>query len=110
MDKMNLSKHISHQFNEEMENIRNKVLMMGGLVEEQLIDGLDALINLDEKLGQKVADSDHRINQLEIEIDEECTQMIALRHPAASDLRVGDDYFKNYHRFRAHRRSSRKTG
>ncbi len=88
MDKLSLGKHISHQFNMELEDVQNKVMHMGGLVEKQLQDGLTALLNADIELGEQVAISDFKINALEVEIDEECNHIIAKRQPAASDLRV----------------------
>lgn len=88
MDKLNLDQHISHQFNKELEDIRNKVLKMGGLVEQQVNDGLTALLEADHDLATEVAQKDFEVNKLEVEIDEECTQVLARRQPAASDLRL----------------------
>ncbi|MCG9696894.1 phosphate signaling complex protein PhoU [Shewanella sp. Isolate11] len=88
MDNMNLNKHISGQFNAELDDIRHRVLAMGGLVERQLEQSLDALGNLDAELAQKVIDGDHKVNGMEVSIDEECTRIIAKRQPAASDLRL----------------------
>ncbi|MGI2110952.1 phosphate signaling complex protein PhoU [Shewanella frigidimarina] len=88
MEKMNLSKHISGQFNAELDDIRNRVLAMGGLVERQLEQALDALATLDSELAQQVIEGDHRVNGMEVAIDEECTRIIAKRQPAASDLRL----------------------
>jgi len=88
MDKLHLDQHISHQFNLELEEIRNKVLKMGGMVEQQVANGLTALLEGDGDLGSKVAQSDFEVNALEVEIDEECTQVLARRQPAASDLRL----------------------
>ena len=88
MDKINVSKHISGKFNEELEAVRNKVLAMGGLVEQQLRDALVAIETSDQELAQKVLQSDHKINALEVQIDEACVQIIAKRQPAASDLRL----------------------
>ncbi|GAA0784082.1 MULTISPECIES: phosphate signaling complex protein PhoU [Pseudomonadati] len=88
MEKMNLNKHISGQFNAELDDIRNRVLAMGGLVERQLEQALDALAGLDAELARTVIDGDHKVNGMEVAIDEECTRIIAKRQPAASDLRL----------------------
>lgn len=88
MDKLNMGRHISGQFNDELEEVRNRVLTMGGLVEQQLQDALLAIQKSDVELAEKVLSSDHKVNALEIQIDEECVQIIAKRQPAASDLRL----------------------
>ena len=88
MDNISLNKHISGQFNAELEDIRNRVLAMGGLVERQLEQSLDALSTLDAELAQKIIEGDHKVNGMEVSIDEECTRIIAKRQPAASDLRL----------------------
>jgi len=86
MDK--LGQHISQQFDEELEDIRNRVMQMGGIVEQQLSDAVKALTDRDEALAEVVLTSDYKVNALEVQIDEECTQIIAKRQPAASDLRL----------------------
>ena len=88
MDNLNLGQHISRQFNEELEDIRTKVLQMGGIVEEQLGRAVKALVEGDTKLAKQVVTDDYRVNALEVEIDEECTRIVARRQPAASDLRL----------------------
>ena len=88
MDDLHLGHHISQQFNEELEDIRNKVLQMGGIVEEQLGRAMQALIEGDTRLAKNVVTDDYRVNALEVEIDEECTRIVARRQPAASDLRL----------------------
>ena len=88
MDKLNLSKHISSQFNDELEQIRNHVMSMGGLIERQLYDALAAIANNDSELAQRVIENDLQVNDWELQIDKECTRMIAKRQPAASDLRL----------------------
>ncbi len=82
------TRHISQQFNEEIETLRNRVMKMGGLVEQQINRSVDALRNLDIKLARKVIEKDHKVNAMEVRIDEECAQMLALRQPTASDLRM----------------------
>lgn len=88
MDKLNLDHHISQQFNEELEKIRNHVMTMGGMVEQQIADAVRALVEGDSELGQRVVRDDHKVNNLEIVIDEECSRILARRQPAASDLRL----------------------
>ena len=84
----NLSKHISGKFNQDLENVRNHVLAMGGLVEQQLNSALDAVASGDSELAKKVEKDDYKVNAMEVSIDEECTRIIAKRQPAASDLRL----------------------
>ena len=84
----NLNKHISGRFNEELENVRNHVLSMGGLVEQQLNLALDAVSSIDAEKARRVSENDYKVNAMEVNIDEECTRIIAKRQPAASDLRL----------------------
>ncbi len=88
MDNLNLKRHISGQFNTELENIRNHVLLMGGLVEKQLSDAISAISTLDVALAEQVIKNDRKVNSFEVTIDEECTRIIAKRQPAAGDLRL----------------------
>jgi phosphate transport system protein len=88
MDKKHLSEHISSQFNDEIESIRERVLAMGGLVEEQLANAVTALVDSKGELGQEVAKADYRVNAAEVSIDEECNLILARRQPAATDLRL----------------------
>jgi phosphate transport system protein len=85
---LNINKHISASFNEELEQIRNDVLKMGGLVEQQLTNALNAVNNSDQDLARRVLETDYLVNRMEVQIDEACTRIIAKRQPAASDLRL----------------------
>lgn len=88
MDKPIMGHHISKQFNTELDDVRNRVLTMGGLVEQQLEDAMRSLISGDVDLATVVTTRDFQVNALEVAIDEECTQIIARRQPTASDLRL----------------------
>lgn len=83
-----LPQHISQQFQHELEDLRSRVLEMGGLVEQQLAQALEALAKYDMVLAEAVASSDYKVNTMEVALDEECTEIIARRQPAASDLRL----------------------
>lgn len=88
MDKSSFTRHISEQYNEELRNILTGVMEMGGLVERQLADATTALVEADSGLGEKVVTSDYQINRLEVQLDENCTHVLARRQPTASDLRL----------------------
>jgi phosphate transport system protein len=83
-----MSEHTYKQYDTELESVRAKVLQMGGLVEQQIVDALQALVHADPKLADEVIANDHRVNALEVSIDEDCSHIIARRQPAASDLRM----------------------
>lgn len=87
MESYKLGKHISQQFDQELEDVRNRVLVMGGLVEEMLQKAVAPLLGNEEQIEQLEA-QDHKINQFEIEIDEFCGQILARRQPTARDLRL----------------------
>lgn len=88
MDKLHLGQHISRQFNQELEAVRSSVMRMGGIVEEQLEKAIRALVDGNAELAEEVVSNDYQVNALEVEIDEECTRIVARRQPAASDLRL----------------------
>lgn len=88
MDNNKIKQHISRQFNEEMEDIRNKVLAMGGLVEQQVDLATKAFMGYDMESAEKVVQQDQLVNELEKNIDHECTEIMAKRQPAAFDLRM----------------------
>jgi phosphate transport system protein len=85
---MPTTEHTSKQFDSELEAVRARVLQMGGLVESQIQLALEALISGDVELMNRVIGDDHRVNAMEVEIDESCNQIIARRQPAAGDLRM----------------------
>ena len=87
MDSYKIGKHISHQFDQELEDIRNRVLVMGGMVEELLQKAVAPLMSGNEEFD-KVTTQDEKVNQFEVEIDEFCSQILARRQPTARDLRL----------------------
>ncbi|MEZ0232308.1 MAG: phosphate signaling complex protein PhoU [Methylophilaceae bacterium] len=80
--------HTYKQYDAELEAVRAKVLQMGGLVEQQIVNALDALVNANANLAESVIANDHRVNDLEVQVDEDCSHIIARRQPAAGDLRM----------------------
>ena len=83
-----LTHHISHQFDKELEDIRSKVLAMGGLVEEHIHKVLECFTKGDFDEAEYVAVNDFKVNALEVEIDDDCTEILLRRQPAATDLRL----------------------
>lgn len=88
MDSNKIKQHISRQFNDEMEDIRNKVLAMGGLVEQQVDLATKAFMGYDMESAETVVQQDQLVNELEKDIDHECTEIMAKRQPTAFDLRM----------------------
>ncbi|MDB5977468.1 MAG: phoU [Nevskia sp.] len=88
MTSLSYKSHISSQYNEELEDVRQRVLAMGGLVEQQIVDATRALMENDGVLGEEVSRNDFKVNQLEVLIDEECSGILARRQPTAGDLRL----------------------
>ena len=83
-----MSEHTYKQFDIELESLRTRVLQMGGLVEQQVKKAMQGLYAADTSLLEAVVREDARVNQLEIELDEACSQVIAKRQPTAIDLRM----------------------
>jgi len=81
-------KHLSSQFDADLNLISSKVLEMGGLVESQIITAMQALNEFDGAAADRVIAAEDRVNTMEVEIDEECSNIIARRQPAARDLRL----------------------
>jgi phosphate transport system protein len=83
-----MNEHISKTFDIELESLRTRVLQMGGLVEQQVRKAMEGLYAGDIPLLEAVIREDNRVNQLEIELDTACNQVIAKRQPTAIDLRM----------------------
>ncbi|MGA1663690.1 MAG: phosphate signaling complex protein PhoU [Methylophilaceae bacterium] len=82
-----MATHSFSKFDSELESLRSKVLEMGGIVEEQIKNAVDALVDADAKLAKRVIDVDEKVNDLEKLIDENCLLVLVKRSPAAGDLR-----------------------
>ncbi|ROH85798.1 phosphate signaling complex protein PhoU [Pseudomethylobacillus aquaticus] len=80
--------HTYKQYDAELESVRAKVLEMGGLVEQQIVNALEALVTTNPTMADSVIKNDVRVNALEVQIDEDCNHIIARRQPAAGDLRM----------------------
>lgn len=85
---MNDSQHIVSVFDDDLNRLRTHVLQMGGLVETQLSASLEAYLKGDANNVRNIVETDRRVNELEVMIDDDCAHIIAMRQPAASDLRL----------------------
>ena len=85
---MNDSQHLSSQFDEDLSRLRSSVLQMGGLVETQISAAIDAYSKGEVGSVKHIVETDGKVNDLELAIDDDCAHLIAKRQPAASDLRL----------------------
>jgi phosphate transport system protein len=83
-----MQKHTSRSYESDLLRLQEKVLRMGGLVEDSISRGLEALVERKADLARETIERDHLVNRLEVEIDEQCIELLALRQPAAGDLRL----------------------
>jgi phosphate transport system protein len=78
---------MTRHFHEELEALKQTLLAVGGLVEDQIRRVMRALLERDDELAREVIDRDRQVNAYDVEVDEQCVQLLALNQPAASDLR-----------------------
>jgi phosphate transport system protein len=83
-----MTDHISKQFDQDLEAIRSRMMLMGGLVESHVRSAIAGYLEGDTELAAQVIAGDARVNELELEIDSDLGQIIVRRQPAASDLRL----------------------
>ena len=74
-------------FHEELEALKQTLLAMGGLVEDQIRRVMKALLERDDVVAQEVIERDRQVNTYDVEVDEQCVSLLALHQPAAGDLR-----------------------
>jgi phosphate transport system protein len=82
-----LQKHTDREYENELETLRERVLLMGATVEQLIGAALDAFERRDVALAQRAIENDDQIDHLEVDIDRLCLRILALRQPVASDLR-----------------------
>src|SRR5690625_5132586 len=76
MDITNQRNHISQQYNAELNEIRTQLAEMGGMVQRQVNDAIRSLIEADVERANKVVEGDHKVNRMEVSIDEECVRIL----------------------------------
>ncbi|WP_233847986.1 MULTISPECIES: phosphate signaling complex protein PhoU [Paraburkholderia] len=82
------TKHLSTQFDADLDAVSDQLMEMGGLVEQQIVRAMRAFAELDSTAAEQVIEDEHLVNTMEIEIDQEIGNVIARRQPAAGDLRL----------------------
>ncbi|GIW40712.1 MAG: phosphate transport system regulatory protein PhoU [Candidatus Binatia bacterium] len=85
---MEKKRHTDPHYQRELEELNAKLLEMGGLVEKQIRQAVDALVERDDRLARETIERDHTVNRMDVEIDDRCLKLLALHQPAASDLRL----------------------
>jgi phosphate transport system protein len=79
--------HTSRQYERELQQLKEKILLLGGTVELMIASSMKSLLSRDSDLAKSVIASDPKVDAMELDIDHLCVNLLALRQPAASDLR-----------------------
>ena len=85
---MQISEHLSKQYDSDLDALRTRVLQMGGLVEAQVLGAIDGFATGNMELLERVIETELRVNGYEVSIDTDCSHIIVRRQPAATDLRL----------------------
>jgi phosphate transport system protein len=81
------TEHTDKRYEEELKKLREEILYMGGLVEDQIQKAVKSLVDRDSELAKIIIERDHEVNRLDVEIDELCIRLLALHQPAGKVLR-----------------------
>jgi phosphate transport system protein len=81
------TEHTDKRYAEELKRLREQILYMGGLVEDQIQKSVKSLVERDSQLAQTIIERDHEVNRLDVDIDDLCIKLLALHQPAGRDLR-----------------------
>ena len=81
------TEHTDKRYEEELKKLREEILYMGGLVEDQIQKSIKSLVDRESKLAEVIIERDHEVNRLDVGIDELCIRLLALHQPAGRDLR-----------------------
>src|SRR3970040_2933086 len=79
--------HTDKRYEEELKKLREDILYMGGLVEDQIQKAVKSVVERDSPLAETIIERDHEVNRLDVEIDDLCIRLLALHQPAGKDLR-----------------------
>jgi len=86
--RINREPNMHRHFDDELKDLKAKLLRMGGMVEDQIQGALRALVERDTRLAREIIENDHQVNALDVEVDEDCLRLLALQQPTARDLRL----------------------
>jgi phosphate transport system protein len=81
------NEHTDKRYEEELKKLREEILYMGGMVEDQIQKAIKSLVDRDSQFAEVIIERDHEVNRLDVEIDERCIKLLALHQPAGRDLR-----------------------
>jgi phosphate transport system protein len=81
------TEHTDKRYEEELKKLREEILFMGGMVEDQIQKAIKSLVDRDSKLAEVIIERDHEVNRLDVGIDDLCIKLLALHQPAGRDLR-----------------------